>query len=250
MRKMKKMVALTAVWVLAFGCSAPAGKQAEAKAASDTKVAAATTPAKPAPAPAKPATPPPAPAKPATPPEPAKPAPAPAPAKPAEPVIPAFKAWDFTKLEPAKWEGVVFPGNSKQKSPNGAVFTMWKAGIGPEFPALNANASDFTTIRIEVDAFRTSDGKDNKPVVLKGVSATWAGEQDAKGKHPYVAARSASFQPNDEKNPTVWTAKISNVKTWDGKIARLGIGIDFTEPLKDRGKDRYLVAVKSIQFIK
>ena len=244
MRKMKKMVALTSVWVLAFGCGAPAGTRAEAKAASDTKVAAATTPAKPAPAKAT------APAKPASSPaNQAKPAKA-APEKPAEPAIPTFKAWDFAKLEPDKWEGVVFPGNSKVKTPRGAAFTMWKTGIGPEFLNLNANASDFTTIRITLSAFRTTDGKEHKPVALKGVTALWASEQEAKGKSPYVGARSGRFQPRDPKNPTVWTAKISTVKTWQGKIARLGIGLDLPETLKDRGNDRYVIGIEKIEFIK
>jgi hypothetical protein len=237
MSKIKKTIALTSVLVLAFGCGAPTGTQAETKSKPEAKTTSAPVPAKATPAKEAPA-------------KPAPPAAAPAKAKPVEPEVPVFKAWDFTKLEPDKWDGVRFPGNVKVKWPNGAAFTLWETGIGPEFLSLDVNATDFTTIRIELSATRTSDGKNKKPVAIEGVTALWASGQEAKGKHPYMGTRAARLQPSNSENPTVWTAKISTVKTWKGKIARLGFGLDLPEPLKQGGDDRYLVSVKKIELIK
>jgi hypothetical protein len=227
MRKMNRVFALTAVLALAFGCGAPTRTKTEAKSKREAKTTSTPVPAKAAPAKEAAARP-----------------------KPVQPEAPTFKAWDFTKLETDKWEGVRFPHNTKAKWPNGAAFTLWATGIGPEFLSLDANATDFTTIRIELSASRTSDGKNKQPVPIKGVTALWASEDEAKGKHPYVSPRSASFQPNDPQNPTVWTAKISNVKTWQGTISRLGFGLDLPEKLKAGGDDRYNIVVKKIEFIK
>ncbi len=257
MRKIKKMVALTAALALAFGCGAPVGSGAEAKPTkSDAKAAPAPTKAAPAKdAPAK-ATPPPAPPpapSPATPkPQapPAKSQPPIAKSQPPKPDVNVVESWDYTQLEPEKWGNVKFPGNVRQKWQDGAAFTMWESGIGPDFRSVGMKASDFSAIRVTAKAFRTKDGQKKTRVPIKYLTALWASPTEAKVKQPFAKDRSLAFKPVDPQNTLEWTADLKGAPKWKGQIDRLAIAIELPEKLKKNANDRYLLVVQRVEFLK
>jgi len=229
MRKIKKMIALTAGLVLAFGCGAPAGTQAEAKSdqikgkpAPESKAGAKTVPAPAQKAGAKDA----------------KPKPAPATKSEAKPSARLVKSWDFRNLDKSKWYWK-FPGSGKTASPKGALFTVVKSGVGPCMMNVGVKAGGVSEVRVHLTAARK--GKDGKgaPVSPKLI-LYWARQSDVlaakKPEWPFDLKRAVTLEPAGADQPGVYTAKVGKKALWNETVKCLYIGIDLPRTPADRGK--------------
>jgi hypothetical protein len=252
MRTVNRTVVFAVGLLFVLGCGSPTAPSTGAKSpVSPDKKAAVQAPAKASEtkaAPAKPAAPSPATPKPQAPP--AKPQPPVAKSQPPKPDVNVVKSWDYTEIEPEKWGNVKFPGNVRQKWQDGAAFTMWESGIGPDFRSVGMKASDFSAIRVAVKAFRTKDGQKKTRVPIKYLTALWASPSGAKVKQPFAKDHSLAFKPVDPQNTLEWTADLKGAPKWKGQIERLAIAIELPEKLKKNADDRYLLVVQRVEFLK
>jgi hypothetical protein len=243
MRKINKMLALTATLAFALGCGAPTVSGVEAKAASkaDSKAGAAkTAPAKPAAPAAKPA---------------AKPESAPAaktdavPAAATAPKLEAFVFEDFHKTSDEwLWKVVRGKAENAKGGKGGLAFETDEKGVLSFYSRLSAfDASQVQGVRVTFASNGNAPAKDNW-----GGRLYWARENDPIVKGTPFTEKERNMGAYGEKN---WLDQntlifwVKGIKNWDGNIQHLQLAVDSVSGGKRLNKQAKGVITK-VELIK
>lgn len=168
------------------------------------------------------------------------------------------KAWDFTKLDKAKFEWR-FPGFSAaevQTTPRGVVFMATASNPGPFIDQMNLAAATVRAVRVNLSAVKVVEGKET-PQPIKGLRWMWA-RKDVDGikTGDFFAAgfdfekRRVAFEASDKNKANVYVVRLQGHPAWNQTIERAFIDIMFDQPITNPAEEPYRIYVKSIEFLK